>query len=122
MFDLEDLHLNKNNIQEADSQQLPFLRYKWQGEIDKLKELSDIVSQERTQEVMRALKTENSPQNMLSKNQSSIALDSHFSKPTSKETSKYSSVSSKYLSKYHPLTHSSKDLSSPKKNFIQNVR
>ena len=71
---------------------------------------------------MKALKTENSPQPVLNKNQSAIALSNPFAKPTGKSMGKYSSVSSKYLSKHHALTHSSKDLSSPKNNFIQNVR
>ena len=44
LFELDDLNLTKNNIKESDIEQLPYLRYKWQQEIDKLKELSDIVS------------------------------------------------------------------------------
>ena len=37
LFELDDLNLTKSNIKESDIEQLPYLRYKWQQEIDKLK-------------------------------------------------------------------------------------
>ena len=57
LFDLQDLNLTKNSIKEADISQVPYLKYKIQEQIDKIKYMGEIVSEQRTQEVMKQLNT-----------------------------------------------------------------